>query len=165
MPERTSARAPATSALVAPRRCSTFVRPIDRSSSTSSSSCHTNSYGVMLVPRNPTKVAIHILLKRTSGTNVWRRASNQLTPTTNALTTYAKSDRHSHFTILANIRYDEKTSTPISKAPKATAHAPEGMRVTSSADADIPATSAELVTRIPSGAWAVAFGALLIGVE
>ena len=86
MPVTTSVRAPEISAVVAPRRWATVRRPIARSSSTSSAACHTNKYGVIVVPRNATNVAIHILSKRISGTNVWRSASSQFTPTTNALT-------------------------------------------------------------------------------
>ena len=49
MPVTTSARAAEISSLVAPRRCSTVRRPIDRSSSTSSAACQTNKYGVIVV--------------------------------------------------------------------------------------------------------------------
>jgi hypothetical protein len=137
-------RDPRISAGVAPRRCSTVVRPMARSSSTSSAACQTNRYGVIVVPRKPTNVAIHILSRCISGTIVCRSASPQFTPTTNALATYASSDKQSHFTIEANCSYDAQISTMVRSAPKPTAQTLDGTWVTNAADADMPATSAAM---------------------
>ena len=78
--------------------------------------------------------------------------------------TYAKSVRQSHFTIFAKSRYDENTSTKISNRPKATAQTPDGIRVTSSADDDMPAMSAAMLSVLAATTSTTSVRSIHIGI-
>jgi hypothetical protein len=86
---------------VAPLRAFSVLRPDAFSSSTSCVACQKNRYGLIVVPRMATSVSQPSLPRGIEGIKVSCRAAFQSGWITNALITYAKSTRASHFKDLA----------------------------------------------------------------
>ena len=142
MPVLTSACMFRTAPASVPLRDAMLVLPASFSSSTMSEDCQKKRYGVIVVPKTPVMVDSHVPSNRRCGMKKARATSPHGGRTTNAVTTYAKSDSVSHLNVLAIVRYERKACAAMSATPKKKTHASTGTGTTILAASAIPPISA-----------------------